>query len=431
MSIELGRALTGPRSVQYFQNRESNMTNYDEREIQAPQARELLLFRRLQEILPFAVHHSSGWASRLSGVDFRSIATRNDLSKLPILRKSQLIVEQDSRPPFAGLVARRSGSFPRLFLSPGPICEPQLPTSDSWNAARALHAAGLCKDDILLNTFSYHLTPGGFMFDSGARTLGCAVIPAGPGNTEQLKHVLDRYRPSAFAGTADFLNALLVAFERAGGSSFPIQQAVLPGAAVPQNLRDRFNAVGIAVHELYGTAELGVVAYETDAHQGFIANEDLIIEILDSITGNPVSEGATGEVVVTRLSSDYPLFRFATGDLSAVLPGTSPCGRTNTRLKGWLGRADQTAKVKGMFVHPTQVIEVINRTPEVTKGQLVISRHDDRDEMTLEVETGDGRVDAPALSQTLTDITKLRGTVRVVPNGSIAQSGAIIDRRTT
>jgi phenylacetate-CoA ligase len=403
---------------------------YDDHECEAPAERDARLFKRLRELLSLAIARSPGWAKRLHGVDPQTIVARDNLSALPIIRKSLLIARQDLDPPFAGLAAQPQGAFPRLFVSPGPICEPQLSAADSWGAARALHAAGMHAQDTLLNTFSYHLTPGGFMFDTGARALGCAVIPAGPGNTEQQLQAIRRYRPTAYGGTADFLNVLLLACQQAGDIDFPIRRAILSGAAVPQNLRERFNAAGIAVHELYGTAELGVVAFETEAHAGFVANEDLIIEILDPVTAAPVRPGEPGEVVVTHLAPDYPLFRFATGDLSAVIAEPSPCGRTNIRLRGWLGRADQTTKIKGMFVHPAQVIEVIGRLPGVSKGRLVVTRRDDRDDMILEVEASAAAIDLAAAVQVLGDVTKLRGDVRIVATGSIAQSGAIIDQRT-
>jgi phenylacetate-CoA ligase len=402
---------------------------YDHRDTQSASERETALFASLRELLALAKSQSSGWARRLEAVDPDAIVTRDDLSVLPIIRKSNIAAEQDEEGPFAALVTRAPSTFPRLFLSPGPICEPQLPMKDSWGAARALHTAGLRAGDMLLNTFSYHLTPGGFMFDSGARAIGSAVIPAGPGNIEQQLQVLRRYRPIAYGGTADFLNMLMTAYAQDDRTAFPIRRAVLSGAALPRNLRDRFEAAGISVFEVYGTAELGVVAYETTAHSGFVVNENVIVEMLDPLSGKPVNEGDTGELVVTRLSPDYPLFRFATGDLSAAISGISPCGRTNTRLRGWLGRADQVTKVKGMFVHPAQIAEVINRLDGVGKGRLVVTRRDDRDEMTLEIEAAQEKPDIAFCERILAEVTKLRGNIRVVTPGSIAQSGTIVDQR--
>lgn len=399
---------------------------YDTRDSMPAADRERALFTTLRETMAHAVTRLPGWANRLRGIDPNSILSRDDLSALPITRKSHLISEQHFDPPFAGLAW---GDFQHLFVSPGPICEPQLSALDSWGSARALHAAGLRAGDTLINTFSYHLTPGGFMFDTGARTLGCAVIPAGPGNTEQQLQAIGRYRPTAYGGTADFLNLLMQACEQADVMDFPIRRAVLSGAAVPSNLRERFHTAGIAVYELYGTAELGVVAYETDARAGFVVNEDLIVEILDPLTGKPVADGHPGEVVVTRLAGDYPLFRFATGDLSAIIPESSPCGRTNMRLRGWLGRADQTTKIKGMFVHPEQVIAVVSRLRGASKGQLIVTRHDDRDDMTLEIEISGTAIDLGAAAQSLAAVTKLRGHVVIVSEGTIVQNGAIIDRR--
>ncbi|OYU86859.1 MAG: AMP-dependent synthetase [Bradyrhizobiaceae bacterium PARB1] len=402
---------------------------YDDRE-RAPRCdRERLLFKTLRDCVSDAKARCPGWATRLNEVDPSELHSRDILSAVPITRKSHLIADQDASPPFAGLARAGAGSFPRLFMSPGPICEPQLSAADPWGAARALYAAGLRSGDTLLNTFSYHLTPGGFMFDSGARENGCAVIPAGPGNTEQQVQAIARYRPTAYGGTADFLNLLLQSFSQINGAEFPIKRAILSGAAVPQNLRARFNEAGIAVYELYGTAELGVVAYETDAHEGFVVNEDLIVEILDPVSAKPVMDGEPGEVVVTRLARDYPLFRFATGDLSAVITEPSPCGRTNLRLRGWLGRADQTTKIKGMFVHPEQVIAVVARIPGAARGRLVVTRRDDRDNMTLEIETSQGSIDLEAATALLAAVTKLRGNVVVVGEGSVPQNGAIVDQR--
>ncbi|QRG07346.1 AMP-binding protein [Xanthobacter dioxanivorans] len=355
---------------------------------------------------------------------------RAALEALPILRKSDLPRLQAERPPFGGLVAGPVRGFSRLFLSPGPICEPQLPAPDGSNAARALHAAGFRAGQIVLNTFNYHLTPGGLMMDEAARALRCAVIPAGASGTEQVLQVLARYRPEAYVGTADHLNILAGAAD-AADIAFPILRAAVAGAAVPATLRAAFRARGIEVFELYGTAELGIVAYETDAHDGFVVNEGFLVEILDPATGAPVPEGEVGELVVTRPDPLYPLLRFATGDLSAVKPGTSPCGRTAVRIRGWLGRADDAVKVKGMFVHPSQVAELLRLHPEVARARLVISRASERDVLTLEaeVECAPEGFDA-RLAETLRAVTRLGGGVRLLPPGTLAGDGRrVVDER--
>ncbi|MEP9357077.1 AMP-binding protein [Xanthobacter sp. KR7-65] len=352
------------------------------------------------------------------------------LGALPILRKAALPGLQASAPPFGDLVKQPAALFPRLFLSPGPICEPQLSVPDGSNAARALHAAGFRTGQIVLNTFNYHLTPGGFLMDEAARALGCAVIPAGSAGTEQLLQVMARYRPEAYAGTADHLNIIARAAD-AAGIDFTIARAVVSGAAVAPSLRSAFRDRGVAVFELYGTAELGIVAYETSAHDGLVVNEDLLVEIIDPVTGRAAAEGEAGEIVVTRPDPRYPLIRFATGDLSAVKAGASGCGRTAMRLRGWLGRVDDTVKVKGMFVHPAQVSEVARAHPEIVRARFVVSRADERDVLTLEVE-----VEAPdagleaRMAETLRAVTRLGGVVCLLPPGAVpADDRRIVDTR--
>lgn len=363
-------------------------------------------------------------AAEQAGFDLDALRAR------PVLRKSDLPALQAARPPFGDLVRQAPGRFSRLFLSPGPICEPQLPAPDGSNAARALHAAGFRAGQVVLNTFNYHLTPGGFLMDEAARALGCAVIPAGGAGTEQILQVLARYRPEAYAGTADHLNIIARAAD-AAGLPFPITRAVVSGAAVPASLRAAFQARGVALCELYGTAELGIVAYECADGPGFVVNEDLLVEIIDPATGLPCPEGATGEVVVSRPDPLYPLIRFATGDLSALTPAPAGSARTAPRLKGWLGRVDDTVKVKGMFVHPAQVLEIARAHPQVGRLRFVVSRADERDLLTLEAEAQEtGAELAAQLEASLRAVTRLGGTVRLVPPGTLPAEGArIVDAR--
>lgn len=404
---------------------------YDDLETMDPADREARLLEWLERLVTDASDASLFWAERLELARAGRMSAET-LASLPVLRKSDLPALQAAQPPFGGIATAPAGSFPRLFASPGPIFEPQPAETDAWNAARALRAAGFAPGGIVLNTFSYHLTPGGFVMDSGARALGCAVIPAGPGNTEQTLQAIARYRPDAYAGTADFLHILLEAADAAGIDN-PFRRAALSGAAAPKSLREKLGSRGIETFELYATAELGVIAYESSTHEGLIVNEDLIVELLVPGTGDPVAEGEVGELVVTRLDAAYPLIRFATGDLSRILPGTSGCGRTNRRLAGWLGRADDTAKVKGMFVHPAQVREVVSRHADaVSRARLVISREAERDVLTLEAETAsrDGGLEG-SLADTLREVTRLGGTVRLVEPGALGDDQRlIVDKRT-
>ncbi len=299
--------------------------------------------------------------------------------------------------------------------------------ADPWHSARALFAAGFRPGDIVLNTFAYHLTPGGFITDSGARAVGCAVIPAGPGNTEQQLDVIAAYRPNAYAGTPDFLNILLDAAAKAGRDASCIKKATVGGAAFPRSLQESFAARGIVAFQTYGVAEFGVIAYETPAREGLVVSEDLIVEIVRPGTGDPVPEGEVGEVVVTSLDPRHPLIRLALGDLSAVMPGVSPCGRTNMRLKGWMGRADQTTKIKGMFVRPDQIAEIGRRHPQLSRLRLVVTRENEIDAMTLCAECAQPQAAlGEAVSQTLQAVTKLKGTVALVPSGSLPNDGKVI-----
>jgi phenylacetate-CoA ligase len=404
--------------------------HYDALENRKSQDREADLFKRLPDVLRAALK-APAYAERLKGIDPAKVTSRAALAALPVLRKSDLPALHKAAPPFGGFVSAPLGSFGRLFTSPGPIFEPQAAETDSWGSARAIFAAGLRPGDVVLNTFSYHLTPGGFIFDSAARALGCAVIPAGPGNTEQQFELIEAYRPVAYAGTPDFLKILLDNAEKTGRDVSSIKRAMVSAAAFPPSLRTEMKSRGIDAYESFGTADLGIVAFETSARDGMVVNENLILEIVKPGTGEQVAHGEVGEIVITSLNPHHPWIRLAIGDLTAALPGISASGRTNTRIKGWMGRADQTTKVKGMFVRPEQVAEIGKRHPELGRLRLVVSREGEADVMTLKAEIASA---SPALAEavgaTLRAVTKLGGKVELVANGSLPNDGkAIADKR--
>jgi phenylacetate-coenzyme A ligase PaaK-like adenylate-forming protein len=400
--------------------------HYDSLEIRDPAVREREQFARLGDIIARAMG-ASGWAKHLDGVDPGSVTSRALLAKLPVLRKSDISEMQKTNPPFGGLNVAAPGKMRRLLMSPGPIFEPEGHGSDWWGAARALHAAGFRAGDIVHNSFAYHLTPGGFILESGAHALGCAVIPGGVGNTEQQLDAIVHYRPAGYVGTPDFLKILLDLAQSSGKDASSIKRGLVSGAALPASLREELGRRGVAVLQCYATAELGVIAYESEAREGLIVNESVIVEIVRPGTGDPVPDGEVGEVVVTSFNPDYPMIRLGTGDLSAVVPGVSPCGRTNVRLRGWLGRADQTAKVKGMFVHPKQIAELASRHPELKRLRLVVAREAEQDTMTLLAESAaSGAALESAIAANLQSITKLRGAVKLVAPGSLPNDGKII-----
>jgi phenylacetate-CoA ligase len=400
--------------------------HYDSRETRNPAEREAEMLARLPEVLRTAMT-APGYAERLSGIDPASVTSRAALARLPLLRKSEVPALHKAAPPFGGLVAGRPGSFARLFTSPGPIFEPEAIHADPWRGARALFAAGLRPGDVVLNTFSYHLTPGGFIFDSSARALGCAVIPAGPGNTEAQLELIEAYRPIGYSGTPDFLKILLDAAEKANRDISSIKRALVSGAAFPKSLQEEIKWRGIDAYQAFGTADLGMVAFETPAREGMVVNEDLIVEIVRPGSGDPVCPGEVGEIVVTSLDLHHPWIRLALGDLSAALPGVSPCGRTNMRIKGWMGRADQTTKVKGMFVRPEQVAEIEKRHPELMRLRLVVTRENETDVMTLRAECAEESEDLRSkLAATLRAVTKLGGKVELTAPGSLPNDGKVI-----
>ena len=400
--------------------------HYDALETRDHGAREAELLSRLPEVLRGAMA-APAYAERLRGLDPASVRSREALAGLPVLRKSELPALHKASTPFGGFVAAAAGSFARLFTSPGPIFEPEGRQADPWRGARALFAAGFRPDDIVLNTFSYHLTPGGFIFDASARALGCAVIPAGPGNTEQQFELIEAYRPVGYSGTPDFLKILLDAAASSGREVSSIKRALVSGAAFPPSLQTEIKARGIDAYQAFGTADLGLIAFETESREGMVVNEDLILEIVKPGTGDPVAPGDVGEIVVTSLDPHHPWIRLALGDLTAALPGTSPCGRTNTRIKGWMGRADQTTKVKGMLVRPEQVAEIGKRHSALGRLRLVVTREGESDAMTLRAETTAGS-DAlrEEIAGTLRAVTKLGGTVELVSPGALPNDGKVI-----
>ncbi|SMO40313.1 phenylacetate--CoA ligase family protein [Paracoccus laeviglucosivorans] len=359
------------------------------------------------------------WADRLPAAPLDDLA---GLAALPVLRKSDLSELQAQDAPFGGLTGVPTGHLRRLFVSPGPIFDPEGGAPDWWGSARALHAAGVRKGDVVLNTFSYHLTPAAFIFEAGAEAIGCPVIPAGPGNTAEQLTAVAQYRPRVYVGVPDFLKILLDKADEAGVDRSSLQVGMVTGAALPESLRAELAGRGVAVRQCYGTADLGIVAYE-DGGPGMVLNEGVIVEILRPGTGDPVQDGEVGEIVVTRLDTDYPLLRFATGDMSAILPATA--GRTNRRIKGWMGRADQATKVKGMFVRPEQIAAIGRAVPGCLRLRLEVRRAGEQDRMHLLVEHHDSTV-AATLAEKLAEITRLKGSVEIVAPGSLPNDGKVI-----
>jgi phenylacetate-CoA ligase len=400
--------------------------HYDALETRDPAQREREQFAALPAIVVNAMT-APGWAKHLAGVDAKSITSRSALAKLPVLRKSDIATLQKEHPPFGGLNVTAPGKVRRLLMSPGPVFEPEGFGDDWWGAARACYAAGFRAGDIVHNSFAYHLTPGGFILESGAHALGCAVIPGGVGNTEQQLDAIAHYKPAGYVGTPDFLKILLDTAAKTAKDASTIKRGLVSGAALPGSLRDELGRRGVAVLQCYATAELGVIAYESDAREGMIVNESVVLEIVRPGTGDPVAAGEVGEMVVTSFNPDYPMIRLGTGDLSALMPGVSPCGRTNIRIKGWMGRADQTAKVKGMFVHPKQIAEVGARHPALVRLRLMVGREAEQDTMTLVAEcAAPAAALEAAVAATLQAVTKLKGAVKLVAPGSLPNDGKVI-----
>jgi phenylacetate-CoA ligase len=393
----------------------------------APEQREAEDFAALRAILVGAIPAAPALARQLAGIKIASLTDRAALAAVPVLRKTDLLGMQTAAPPFAGLTVAHPGMLRRLMMSPGPIFDPEGYAADWWGAGRALYAAGFRRGDIVLNTFSYHFTPGAFIMESGAQAAGCAVIPAGPGQTEMQIEAIAAFKPTGYAGTPDFLKILIEKAEEAGKPAHSIKKALVSGAAFPPSLQQAIAAKGIEAYQAYATADLGIIAYESAARAGLIVNEGLIVEIVRPGTGEPLPDGEVGEIVVTRLNGDYPLLRFGTGDLSKIIEGASPCGRTNRRLAGWMGRADQRTKIKGMFVDPAQIDAVAKRHPGLGRLRLVVTRQNEADAMTLRVESAEAPADlAAAIEASLSAATRLKGTVELVPPGTLPNDGKVI-----
>jgi phenylacetate-CoA ligase len=406
---------------------------FDALETRDPEARELAQFAALPRQVAHAQSAAPAFARILAGVDAAAVTSRAALARLPVTRKSELLEIQKQERPFGGFAAtgwgRASSTARRVFASPGPIYEPEGSRPDYWRLARALFAAGFRAGDLIHNCFSYHFTPAGSMLETGAHALGCAVFPGGIGQTEQQVQAMAELRPAGYVGTPSFLRIILEKADEQGVALPSLRRALVSGEAFLPPFRDALAARGIHGCQVYATADLGTIAYETPSRDGLVVDEGVIVEIVRPGTGDPVAPGEVGEVVVTALTNaDYPLIRFGTGDLSAQLPGTSGCGRTNMRLKGWMGRADQTTKVKGMFVHPSQVAEIVRRHPEITRARLTVDNPEGNDRMVLHVEiAGDRPVGADAIVAAIRDVTKLRGDVVFRKAGELPNDGKVID----
>lgn len=405
---------------------------YDALEIRDPAERERDLLAALPRQVMQAQSAAPAFAKILDGVKPADITSRDALAKLPVTRKSELLTLQKERrasDPFGGFSAIHVGPrMTRVFASPGTIYEPEGEARDYWRTARALYAAGFRGGELVHNSFSYHMTPAGAIMETGAHALGCTVFAGGTGQTEQQVDAIADLRPAGYAGTPSFLRIII---EKAAEKKVPLPsltKALVSGEAFPPSLRDWIAERGVTGLQCYATADLGLIAYETSAREGLVLDEGVIVEIVRPGTSDPVREGEVGEIVVTTLNPDYPLIRFGTGDLSAVMPGRCPTGRTNSRIKGWLGRADQTTKVRGMFVHPGQVADIARRFPEVQRSRLVVEGEMGDDRMTLQVEcpaAAEGL--AERIGEAIRDVTKLRGTVEFVAPGSLPNDGKVIE----
>ena len=406
----------------------------DTLERRAPQQREQALMAALPGLIALA-QRSAGWSRILHGVDAAQIKDRAALAALPVTRKSQLLALQTQHPPFGGLTTAPPSQLKRLFMSPGPIFDPEGDRADWWRFARPMAALGLRRGHILQNCFSYHFTPAAFMVEGAAEKLGCAVIPAGIGQTEMQVQAMAALRPDAYVGTPSFLKIIVEKALEMGADIGSLQRALVSGEALPPSLRQWLQQHGVRqVLQLYASADVGCIAYESETggqvNPGMILDEELILEIVRPGSGDPVPHGEVGEVVLTSFNPDYPLIRFATGDLSAVIDGQSPCGRSNTRIKGWMGRADQSTKVRGMFVHAAQVAEILKRHPQVGRARLVVTGAMASDMMTLHCEVGDPQAagqDAAAIAATVRELTKLRAEVVFSGPGSLPNDGKVIE----
>lgn len=412
---------------------------FDIQEIRTPEQREHALMAALPGAIARAIARAPAIAEQLRDIAPATVTSRAALARLPVLRKHELLERQrrhreapipltGPQPVFGGFSAIGWGEAVRVFASPGPIYEPESARADYWRFARALYAAGFRSGELAYNCFSYHFTPAGSMMETAAHAVGCTVFPGGTGQTEQQVRAIQDLAPSGYTGTPSFLKILLEKADELGVTLHSLRRALVSGEVFPPSLRDWLAARGIDGYQAYGSADLGMIAFETPARQGLVLSEDIIVEIVRPGTGEPAPEGEVGEVVVTTLNPDYPLVRFGTGDLSAVMPGRSPCGRTNTRIKGWMGRADQAAKVRGMFVHPSQVADVVRRHPEILRARLVISGSAGSDHMVLKVESRARGADLSArIAESVRDATKLRGAIEWAEVGSLPNDGKVID----
>ncbi|WP_010462877.1 phenylacetate--CoA ligase family protein [Acidovorax radicis] len=407
-------------------------TFYDALETRDPSAREAALLAALPTQVAHAQAASPAFAGILAGVDASAVTTRAALAQLPVTRKYELLERQQAQRAsnvFGGFSALGFGAgMPRVFASPGTIYEPEGTRRDYWRMARAIYAAGFRPGELIHNSFSYHFVPAGSIMETGAHALGCTVFAGGTGQTEQQVQAMAELQPAGYIGTPSFLKIIVEKAAEMGVALPTVNKALVSGEAFPPSLRDWFTERGIAGYQCYATADLGLIAYETSAREGLVLDEGVIVEIVRPGTGDPVPEGEVGELVVTTLNPDYPLIRFGTGDLSAVLPGTCPTGRTNTRIKGWMGRADQTTKVRGMFVHPGQIATIARRFPQVLRARLVVSGEMANDQMVLQVETVETAEGlARQLGDAIREVTKLRGDVQMVAPGTLPNDGKVIE----
>lgn len=407
------------------------MEYFDALETRAPEVRESEQMAALPGLVAHATEQGPAFATLYAGIDAAAVNSRAALASLPVIRKSELADRQKSAPPFGDFLTNWRGRVGRVFSSPGPIYEPEGRRIDYWRTARAMFAAGFRPGDVVHNSFSYHMTPGAWIMEAGVHALGATAFPGGVGQTDQQVEAMVALRPDAYCGTPSFLKILLERADQLGSDVSSLRKALVSGEAYPPSVRDWLSARGVAGYQTYATADLGVIAYESVAREGLIVDEGVIVEVVRPGTGDPVAPGEVGEVVVTVFNPDYPLIRFGTGDLSAVLPGISPCGRTNQRIKGWMGRADQTTKVKGMFVHPSQVAGVQARHPIVGRARLVVDNPGGQDRMTLHCELPPGEQASASLTEallaSLRELTKLRGEVHICAAGSLPNDGKVIE----
>lgn len=401
---------------------------YDDLETRNPDERDAALFGALPGHIRHAQENAPYFGKLLADVNPVSVTDRGALAKLPVTRKSELVNIQSAGDPLGGMTTLAVGQLARIFQSPGPTYDPEGHGKDWWGTARALYASGFRKGDVMHNTFAYHFTPAGAMLEAGAHALGCAVFPAGVGNTELQVQAINDIKPTGYAGTPSYLKQLLEKADEMGCDTASLKKACVAGEGLPPALRADIEDRGIHCGQVYATADIGNIAYESEAREGLIVDERHIVEIVRPGTGDPVADDEVGEVVVTVLRTDYPLIRFATGDLSKTLSGPSPCGRTNMRLAGWMGRADQTTKVKGMFVHPAQVAEIVRRHREIRRARVVVTHDGKADVMTVKCEVADGG-DAlvDRINETIQNVCKLKGHAECVPEGTLPNDGKVIE----